>query len=304
MQIIDDGDFVYGIQLPVQAQSTIFVADWETAAGPDELAAMALTADQAGFFYIAVCDHIAIPERLAGAMSTTWYDTVATLGFLAGVTERVKLLSHIYVLGYRHAAVSAHSFATLDHLSKGRVILGVGAGHVAEEFELLGVDFASRGKLLDERIDQVKLHLTHEFVDGLGSSPRPVQQPRPAIWVGGSAPASIRRAARKGDGWLPQGISKADLPGAIDLLTTTREQAGISESCAVGAIADFYYLGEPSWDAGPTLSGSAERIAEDAREWRDLGVQHLQIRFRSRSVEEQCDQMARFGAEVAPLLNG
>jgi alkanesulfonate monooxygenase SsuD/methylene tetrahydromethanopterin reductase-like flavin-dependent oxidoreductase (luciferase family) len=237
-------------------------------------------------------------------MSTTWYDTVATLGFLAGVTERVKLLSHIYVLGYRHAAVSAHSFATLDHLSKGRVILGVGAGHVAEEFELLGVDFASRGKLLDERIDQVKLHLTHEFVDGLGSSPRPVQQPRPAIWVGGSAPASIRRAARKGDGWLPQGISKADLPGAIDLLTTTREQAGISESCAVGAIADFYYLGEPSWDAGPTLAGSAERIAEDAREWRDLGVQHLQIRFRSRSVEEQCDQMARFGAEVAPLLNG
>lgn len=304
MQIIDEGDFVYGIQLPVQAQSTIFVAEWEATAGPDELLAMARTADEAGFFYIAVCDHVAIPERLAPAMSTTWYDTVATLGFLAAATERVRLLSHIYVLGYRPAAMSAHAFATLDHLSKGRVILGVGAGHVPEEFELLGADFEQRGRVLDERIDQVKLHLTHEFVDGFGSSPRPVQEPRPPIWVGGSAPASIRRAARRGDGWLPQGTPLAELPAAVALLREEREKAGIASPCAVGSIAAFYYLGEPDWDCGPTVSGSAERIADDAKAWRAAGVDHLQVRFRSRSVEEQCEQMARFGAEVAPLLRG
>jgi probable F420-dependent oxidoreductase len=302
VQILEPGQFVVGMQLPIQAQSSIFVADWERDAGPAELAAVAQAADAAGFFYVGVCDHLAIPERLADAMSTTWYDTVATLGFLAGVTERVRLLSHIYVLAYRHPVQTAHSFATLDHLSGGRVILGVGAGHVAEEFELLGLDFSKRGHLLDEAIDAVKLRLTHEFVDGAGSRPRPVQEPRPPIWVGGSAPAAIRRAARKGDGWLPQGTPRAELPAAVELLQRERDAAGISAPCAIGSISDFYYLGEPDWYTGPTVSGSAERIAEDARAWRDAGVQHLQVRFRSRSVDEQCEQISRFGAEVLPLL--
>ncbi len=302
MQVLGPDDFVVGMQLPIQAQSTIFVSDWELDAGPQDLAAIARTAEDAGFFYVAVCDHVAIPERLAAAMSTTWYDTVATLGFLAGVTSRIHLLSHIYVLAYRHPAQSAHAFATLDHLSGGRVILGVGAGHVPEEFELLGVDFHRRGHLLDEAIDAVKLRLTHEFVDGAGARPRPVQEPRPPIWVGGSAPASIRRAARKGDGWLPQGTPRAELPAAVELLRRERDAAGIAAPCAVGSISDFYYLGDLSWDAGRTVSGSADVIARDVQAWRDAGVQHLQVRFRSRTVEEQCEQIARFGEQVLPLL--
>lgn len=302
MQVLGTDEFVVGMQLPIQAQSTIFASDWEAEASPADLTAIAQACDRAGFFYVAVCDHIAIPERLAPAMSTTWYDTIATLGFLAAATERVRLLSHIYVLAYRHPAQTAHAFATLDHLSRGRVIIGVGAGHVAEEFEMLGIDFHSRGKLLDDAIDAVKLRLTHEFVDGAGSSPRPVQTPRPPIWVGGSAPASIRRAARKGDGWLPQGTPRKAMPEAVALLERERADAGIAEPCAVGAIADFYYLGDPSWDAGPTVSGSAERIAQDMQAWREVGVQHLQVRFRSRSAAEQCEQIERFGAEVLPLV--
>lgn len=302
MQVLGADDFVVGMQLPIQAQSTIFVADWEKTATPDDLVAVARACEDAGFFYVAVCDHIAIPERLAPAMSTTWYDTVATLGYLAAATERVRLLSHIYVLAYRHPAQTAHAFATLDHLSGGRVILGVGAGHVAEEFEMLGLDFHSRGRLLDDAIDEVKLRLTHEFVAGAGSSPRPAQQPRPPIWVGGSAPASIKRAARKGDGWLPQGTPRNDMPEAVALLKREREAAGIDTPCAVGAIASFYYLGTPDWDAGPTVSGDAERIAADMLAWRDVGVAHLQVRFRSRNVQEQCEQIARFGAEVLPLV--
>lgn len=92
----------YGMQLPVQSQSTIYAEQWEAGAGPEDLAEIARGADRAGFDYVASCDHVAVPRRLAAAMSTVWYDPVATLAFLAGVTERVRLLSHVAVVGLRH----------------------------------------------------------------------------------------------------------------------------------------------------------------------------------------------------------
>src|SRR3546814_5025007 len=95
--------------------------------------------DSAGFAYIAVCDRVAIPAPLTAAMGATWWDTVATLSYLAAATERVRLLSHVYVLPYRHPLVVAKAWATLDVLSGGRAVLGVGAGHVEGEFEALGV---------------------------------------------------------------------------------------------------------------------------------------------------------------------
>src|SRR5207302_10363297 len=100
------------MQLPVQAQSTMFVDEWERTAGADELARIARQADDTGFFYVAVCDHVAIPRRLAPAMGTTWYDTVATLGFLAGVTTRVRLLSDVWGAAYRHPPLSAKALPT------------------------------------------------------------------------------------------------------------------------------------------------------------------------------------------------
>src|SRR5947208_6613606 len=122
------------MQMAFQGQSMLFTEKWERTAGRDELVRLDGAVDQNGFFYLAVCDHIAIPTRLAEAMSTTWYDTVATLSMLAGVTERVRLLAHVAVLAFRHPLQSAKSYATLDRLSKGRLILGAGAGHVEEEF--------------------------------------------------------------------------------------------------------------------------------------------------------------------------
>src|SRR5206468_9368991 len=108
--------------------------------------------DRNGFFYLAVSDHVCVPREQATAMSTAWHDTVATLGFLAAATRSVRLMSYVYVVPYRHPLVTAKAFATLDALSGGRVILGVGAGHLRGEFETLGIDFAKRGRLLDEAI--------------------------------------------------------------------------------------------------------------------------------------------------------
>ncbi|WP_128375247.1 LLM class F420-dependent oxidoreductase [Streptomyces cavernae] len=301
------------MQLPVQSQSTLYAEGWEADGGPDDLVEIARAADHAGFAYLASCDHVAIPRRLAPAMGTVWYDPVATLSFLAGVTERVRLLSHVAVVGLRHPLLTAKQYATLDHLAGGRLILGVGAGHVPEEFEALGVDFERRGAVLDESMEALRAALgPEEFpehhgklydFEGLGQRPRPAQRTIP-LWVGGSSPAAVRRAALKGDGWLPQGDPRDRLPAQIARIGELRERAGVEGPFTVGAIAEPLYVGEPAWDVGRrTLTGAPEALAESLRAYRAMGVHQIQVRFRSRSRAELIDQITVFGAEVAPLLN-
>jgi probable F420-dependent oxidoreductase len=301
------------MQLPVQSQSTLYAEPWEADAGVGDLVEIARGADRSGFAYLASCDHVAIPRRLAPAMGTVWYDPVATLAFLAGVTERVRLLSHVAVVGLRHPLLTAKQYATLDHLSGGRLILGVGAGHVREEFEALGVDFERRGAVLDESLDALRAALgpeefpsyqgkLYDFED-LGQRPRPAQE-RVPMWVGGSSPAAVRRAAVRGDGWLPQGDPRDRLPAQIARLRRLREEAGTDgRPFVVGAITEPLYVGEPSWDIGRrTLAGPPQALADSLRAYAAMGVDQIQVRFRSRSRGELVDQMAAFGAEVGPLL--
>ncbi|MDA8358521.1 MAG: TIGR03619 family F420-dependent LLM class oxidoreductase [Actinomycetota bacterium] len=319
VSIVPEGQAVYGMQLPIQSQSTLYTAEWETRSGPDELARIARTADEADFFYLGVCDHTAIPERLAGAMSTVWYDTTATLGWLAGITARARILSHVLVLAQRHPLRAAKELSTLDVLSGGRLVVGVGAGHVPEEYELLTGGFAERGRHLDEAIQALVLAFTQQFpelpgprwpVSKMGLAPRPVQQPRPPIWVGGSSRPAIRRAAAFGDGWLPQGTRRADLPEQISLLRRWRDQLRDGAPIDIGTIAEPIYLvghgtgGDAGWDQPRyVLRGGPEEVAASLRELVAMGVSHLQVRFMARTADECCDQIAAFGSSVGPLLS-
>jgi alkanesulfonate monooxygenase SsuD/methylene tetrahydromethanopterin reductase-like flavin-dependent oxidoreductase (luciferase family) len=298
---IPAGTRVYGMQLPIQAQSTLFAAEWETKAGPEQLARVARAADAAGFFYVGVCDHIAIPRSYAGSMGTWWQDCVTTLAWLAAQTTRTALLSHIYVLAFRHPRVAAKAFSTLDFLSGGRALVGVGVGHVQDEFEALGVPFEGRGRALDEALGPFLAALTDEFVGDLGARPRPVQEPRPPVWVGGSSVAAIRRAARVGDGWLPQGPATDDL---VARLQTELEAAGRAGSpFAIGHISPWLYQGSPGWDVGDdAVTGSAEQLAEALLTGAPAAANQFQVRFRARDVDELCDQVEAFGRDVAPLV--
>jgi probable F420-dependent oxidoreductase len=312
VRIIPEGKLAYGMQLPVTAQSTMFAAPWERQAGSREILRIAQACDRCGFFYLAVSDHVGIPRAQAGAMSTIWYDTVATLGFLAAATSSVRLMSYVYVLPYRHPLMTAKAFATLDCLSNGRVILGVGAGHLQGEFDTLGVDFANRGRLLDEAIDAVIAALRDEFPahDGaawrfrdVGIAPRPTQKPRPPVWVGGSTRAALRRAAERGDGWLPQGVPPEGMEAAIRYIRERRRQKRGDDPIEIGMNAPFLYVGKPAFDVGPhTRSGSGAELAEIFAAMKKLGVSHCGVRFRSRSCDELLEQIEAFAAEVAPLI--
>jgi probable F420-dependent oxidoreductase len=295
----------FTMQLPVQAQSTIVAQPWEAEAGPPELAAAARACDAHGFYSVSVCDHIAIPKERAPTMTTTWYDTVATLAWLAGCTGRVRLLSHVYVVAYRHPLQTAKAFATLDALSGGRAILGVGAGHVEGEFDALGVPFAERGRITDQAVVAIRAALSDEWGGGeVGQRPRPVQHGGPPIWVGGSSGAALRRAARLGDGWLPQGPPEGGMATAIATLRRLRTEAGRDGPFAIGGGVDLY-VGRPAFDVPRwTVTGNPDRIAEVVRKLVSLGVNHVAVRIPSRTCEEHIDQIATFGRDVAPLVEG
>lgn len=305
VSIVPEGALVYGIQLPAQALSVNASMPWEReGAGPAELLQAAHVADAAGFFYIAVCDHIAIPRGKAETMSTTWFHPVATLGWLAGQTKQARLMTNVFVAAYRHPLETAKAFATLDALSNGRVILGVGAGHVEGEFEALGIPFAERGRITNEAIDGIIESWLNEYVGDVGLAPRPVQQPRPPVWVGGSSKPALRRVAAQGDGWIPQGTPRKLMPESIAYLHAQRDEVRPGASFDIGMITELIYVGDAKWDTPKyTLTGAPERIAESLNEYGAMGVSHLQLRFAARSIDELCDQMTRFGAEVGPHLS-
>ena len=296
------GEWTYGIQLPIQSLSRSFVQSWEDDATVDDLVRIATTCDGAGYGFVGVCDHVAVPDNeYAAHMSTTWYDTVATLGFLAGHTERTRLLSVVWVAPYRHPLATAKAFGTLDHLSGGRAILGVGAGHVEAEFDALGIDFRTRGRRLDETLDAIRGVYSDTYVshsgdfyeyDDVGVAPQPATEL--PIWVGGMGAAAWRRTGRIGDGWIPMGNALDQYPEAIETMRTAAEAAGRGDvPLDIGFMTGAPDLAEESARAG---------LAENLRAARAAGANTFHLMFRGRDLDDYVAQLERFAEQVVPLV--
>ena len=302
----------YGIHMPIAQQSPTFVQPWEADCGPEEMREIAMRCDLRGFRYLAVSDHVGVPRDLVPHMSAIWYDPVATLAFLGAATCRIRLMAYVSVLPYRHPLQTAKSYATLDCLTAGRVILGVGAGHAEKEFTALGLDFTKRGKMLEEAIGCVEQAFRQDYPehDGefwsykdLGQEPRPVQEDGPPIWVGGSSRSALRRAAELADGWLPQGPPAMGMAQAIDFLRERRATSGRTKPLEIGGMALDTYIGEPSHAvADKVLTGPPERMAEFMHENQRAGCSHMCVRFHVRDAREMLDQIDAFAEQVAVLL--
>lgn len=300
----------WGLQLPIQSKSPTFVQPWELECGGLELASIAVAADTAGADYIAVCDHIAVPVDRVESIGGTWFDTVATLAWLGAQTTSVRLMSHVYVLGYRSPYVTAKQFATLDELTGGRALLGVGAGHVRGEFELLGASFENRGRDLDAAIGHIRSLWrdggdAHAVIEP--TSPRP---DGPPILVGGSSGPALRRAAAIGDGWLPQGVPERGFRAAVDEL-----RAAVAERSAVSThpfevhvhLEPVRIADDPGDEPNSQIAGrgvfvgTADQVAERIGRYRAIGADVHQARFAALSAADYCDQIARF-SDVVSLI--
>jgi probable F420-dependent oxidoreductase len=178
----------------------------------ETLASCALAAEDAGLDSIWVVDHVAIPPDDAEGSGGRYLDPLATLAFLAGRTRRIGLGTSVLVLPYRPALPTAKWIATVQELSGGRLLLGVGVGWMAPEFRALGVERSRRGALTDEVLTLLERCFADDEVEWNGQRflfrPRP---PRPPILVGGAPPQAVRRAARFGAGWMPMGGEPEDL---------------------------------------------------------------------------------------------
>lgn len=300
-----------GLQLPVQAQSTAMAMPWELNGGLDDIVAVAQAADAAGFSHVAVCDHTAISREAAERMRTEWWEPFTLLAYLAATTERVRLLTHVHVPAVTHPLITAKHLATLDRVSSGRAILGVGAGHLQAEFEALDADFDNRGAITDEAIDVIRAAMRDEWVshhgeyfsiEDMGISPRPVQESVP-IWVGGSSAPARRRAAERGDGWLPQGTMRAQLPAMLDDIRSRRESFGNTDPIDLGATHEPMYLGSQDLPLpSSVMQGSSDELVASFKGLEELGCSHAIAFFVSMSSADLVEQVHRFGEDVLPHL--
>jgi len=224
----------------------------------------------------------------------------------------------VLILPYRNPLLAAKILATLDVLSEGRVILGAGVGWMEEEFQALGLDtFPHRGAVTDEYIRLFKEVWTKDDpqfqgqycqTSGVGFEPKPVQKPHPPIWIGGHTGPALRRAAALGDGWMPIGLrppavlEPEELAVKIARLRQLTRQAGRPED----AVA-LCFSTEAAFDARPgpdrrMMTGRAEQIAADLRQYQDLGVKNFVLSFRSQGATGLAEAMEQFSREVMPLV--
>ncbi|MFN2613630.1 MAG: TIGR03619 family F420-dependent LLM class oxidoreductase [Actinomycetota bacterium] len=185
---------------------------------------IARAADDLGFEFVAAQDHTVAPRAWAAeGAGETWFEPFSVLSTAAAVTSRVRLLTDVIVLPYRAPFMVAKTAASLDTLSSGRLILGVAAGYLEQEFGILHADFAARGAVTDESIEVIRACWTGEWVDFKGThfeardvsvSPRPATPP--PIWVGGNSMRALRRAIQLGDGWTPFRGNPATIKAMLD----------------------------------------------------------------------------------------
>jgi probable F420-dependent oxidoreductase len=274
----------YGLITPI-ASLLPGTPDWEKDATPDDLRAIARAADALGFAYLTCSEHVGVPRADVPARGPRFYDPLATLGFLAAVTTRVRLLTHIVVLPYHHPLAVAKRYGTLDRLSSGRLVLGVGVGSLRAEFELLGVDFEGRGPRFEEGLAALRAALAgpepsfrgeHFRFEGFVVDPCAVQA-RVPIWLGGRTPRSLRRAVTLGDGWVPFGLSLEELGG---LVTKARATAEYHERAHPFDVA----LAVECPEDGAGLIDRVSRV-------RSAGATVASLTVRARSAEHYVEQL-------------
>jgi probable F420-dependent oxidoreductase len=199
------------IATPVVTMLPQINAAWEHGASIEDLAQIAEAADQLGYHHLTCSEHIALPAAEQGRRGTRYWDPLATLGYLAARTRRIRLATHVLVLAYHHPLEIAKRYGTLDKVSNGRLILGVGVGSLKEEFDLIGAPFDDRGPRADDALRALRASLSvpqpayhgefYSFSD-MVVDPCAVQD-RVPIWIGGRTLRSLRRAATLADGWAP-----------------------------------------------------------------------------------------------------
>lgn len=243
-----------------------------------------------------------------------FFDTLTCLAFLAGCTERIQLGMSVMVMPYRHPLHWAKIATTIDQLSTGRLILGVGVGWMEEEFAAMNAPFKERGKVSDEQLtllqrlwteEHINFHGAYYKVEDIAFNPKPYQKPRLPIWVGGEGMHAQRRAARYGDAWFPYFVRITPQRLLDGFENVRREAQTAGRNPDEVKLACCLPVELTSADAPPIeeyLKGSVKQVAERLRQFIDVGVAHIGLQFMIPHYPERQEQIERFAEEALPAL--
>jgi probable F420-dependent oxidoreductase len=295
----------YNLQFPNRAGK--FLESWLGEDG--RFSDFGVFAEEAGFDAVSVYDH-PFPEDGWLKYGHISLDPFVSLAAIGERTKRVKLLTNILVSGYRSPYVAAQALATIDRFSGGRMIVGLAAGYLEDEFSALGAAYKGRGERLDEAIPAMRAAWTGESVDREGEFPahghtmypKPVQDPLP-IWIGGNGTKAMRRAATLGDGWLPMSVDTAEaavsrtpelatfeqLKEKVDTMLQYRQEAG-------GAPFDICFA--PFERAIKDWDEATATIASNRQRYADTGVTWMTVVASARSLAQLHDEIGRFAESV------
>lgn len=272
----------FGLLTPVVQQLPGQHAVWEETAGPEELSRIASVADRLGYHHITCSDHVAIPEEVSALRGSVYWDPLALFGYLGALTDRIRLVTNVLVLGYRHPLDVAKRYGTLDRLTHGRLILGFGVGSLREEFDLLGASFDDRGARGDDALKALRSSLSRErpeyhgeFFDyaGVVIEPHAVQE-RVPLWIGGRTRRSLRRAVTLADGWMPFALDATEVQR---LLTT------------VDTPSDFEVVLAPARPFDP--SGAPDQVSETVARLASAGATVVNVSFVHHSLAHYLEQV-------------
>jgi probable F420-dependent oxidoreductase len=259
------------------------------------------------------------PYTVGGNFPGGWeaLEQLSLMAFIAGKTRNLRLVTSVMILPYRNPVVTAKMLATIDVLSNGRVIVGVGVGWLREEFETLGCfEFDRRGTLSDEYLKIFKTLWTQEPAsfdgefyrfDALHFLPKPIQKPHPPIWIGGHSRPALRRVARFADGWHPVGANPAVPLQPKQFAESCEELRRLTELegrryedltiCFKAPLYDKNTTTVSGTDRRP-FSGSTSQVVDDIGTYGELGVHELIVDFRSDTLNETLERMAQFHEEI------
>jgi probable F420-dependent oxidoreductase len=266
-----------GVITPVATRLPGAHAAWEAGAGIEEMARVAAAADRLGFDHLTCSEHVAVPAADAEVRGGTYWDPLATLGHLAARTERIRLATYVLVLGYHHPLALAKRYGTLDRVSGGRLVLGLGVGTLEAEFELLGAPFAGRGERADDALRALRAAWGRAEVEVGGHrwvvEPHAVDPGTP-FWIGGRTRRSLRRATELAQGWAPFGLRREQVASWLD---------------AAEVPAGFEVVAQP----GPLVDPAADPDGVDAllASWAAAGATVVDLHLVHHSLEHYLEQL-------------
>jgi probable F420-dependent oxidoreductase len=279
----------------------------------EALTTFAREADRRGIASLWVSDHVIFPRTATGSYpggrfphppDKPYLEPVVALAAAAVCTTRARLGASVFILGHRHPVVMAKMLTSIDALSDGRLICGVGVGWWKEELEILGVPFNRRGRQADEvlKVFTTLWSDTHPSFEGeffrfrdIGFAPKPVQKPRPPIWVGGDSPGAFRRVVTLGDGWHATSKTPAEFREALPRLRAAADKAGRAFDTIDLSLR--YTLRDD------LLAKGTQAVVDTLVEYKRLGLSHILLEFRRDDLARMLEILDLVTSAVRPAVD-